>query len=403
MKKTFSLFLAISTITFSSFAQSNQNDESLNWFKKTTEVISSQLNKAALVYKPGKNPRSVNPDNTVRLAGLTDWTTGFFPGSLWYGYELTGDKTLATEAKKFTLALDSIRNIKNTHDLGFMLYCSYGNAYRITNDKIYLPALKDGATNLYARFSPIVGAIRSWDFTWWHYPVIIDNMMNLEYLYWGAKQFDKPDYANAANTHALTTMKNHFRNDYSSYHLVDYDPKTGKVLRKATHQGVTDESAWARGQAWGLYGYTMCYANSKNPKFLQQAIHIASFIMNHPRMPKDKVPVWDFDVHNAMDTEERAPRDASAAAVIASALLDLSTQVKDGKKYADYAEEILKSLSSDAYLAKPGENNYFLLKHSVGAFLYNSEIDTPLDYADYYYLEALNRYAAIKKIGLQKK
>lgn len=402
MKKTFSLLLAISTITFSSFAQSNQNDESFKWFKKTSEVISFQLNKAALTYKPGKNPRSVNPDKTVRLAGITDWTTGFFPGSLWYGYELTGDKTLATEAKKFTLALDSIRNIKNTHDLGFMLYCSYGNAYRITNDKIYLPTLSDGAANLYARFSPTVGTIRSWDFSWWHYPVIIDNMMNLEYLYWGAKQFNKPDYANAANTHALTTMKNHFRKDYSSYHVVDYDSTTGKVLRKATHQGVTDESAWARGQAWGLYGYTMCHANSKNPKFLQQAIHIASFIMNHPRMPKDKVPVWDFDVHNAMDTEERAPRDASAAAIIASALLDLGTQVKNGKKYVDYAEEILKSLSSDAYLAKPGENNYFLLKHSVGAFLYNSEIDTPLDYADYYYLEALNKYAAIKKIDLKQ-
>lgn len=400
MKKTFNLFLVLSTITFSVFAKPVQGDPSLLWFKKTTEVVQFQLKKAAQTYKPGKNPRSVNPNGTVRLAGLTDWTTGFFPGSLWYGYELTGDKTLAEEAKKFTLALDSIRNIKNTHDVGFMLYCSYGNAYRITGDKIYLPALADGAANLYARFSPTVGTIRSWDFPWLHYPVIIDNMMNLEYLYWSALQFNKPEYTNAASTHALTTMKNHYRKDYSSYHLVDYDPKTGKVLRKGTHQGVTDESAWARGQAWGLYGYTMCYANTKNPKFLQQAEHIASFIMNHPRMPKDKVPVWDFDVHNALDTAELAPRDASAAAVIASALLDLSTQVKDGKKYADYAEDILKSLSSDTYLAKPGENNYFILKHSVGAFLYNSEIDTPIDYADYYYLEALKRYATIKKIEI---
>ncbi|KDN55687.1 glycoside hydrolase family 88 protein [Flavobacterium seoulense] len=402
MKKRLSLFLAIITMTLSSYAQSNQNKESVKWFKKASEVISYQLNNATQTYKPGKNPRSVNPDGTVRLAGLTDWTTGFFPGSLWYGYELTGDKKLAEEAKKFTLALDSIRYIKNTHDLGFMLYCSYGNAYRITNDKIYLPALSDGAANLAARFDPKIGVIRSWDFSWWHYPVIIDNMMNLEYLYWAAQEFNKPDYSKVADTHALTTMKNHFRKNYSSYHVVDYDPKTGKVLRKATHQGLTDESSWARGQGWGLYGYTLCYKNTKNPKFLQQAEHIASFIMNHPRMPKDKVPVWDFDVHNAMDTEERAPRDASAAAVIASALLDLSTQVKDGKKYADYAEDILKSLSSDSYLAKPGENSYFLLKHSVGAFLYNSEIDTPLDYADYYYLEALNRYAAIKKIDAVK-
>lgn len=254
-----------------------------------------------------------------------------FPGSLWYGYELTGDKKLAEKAKRFTLALDSVRYLTHTHDLGFMLYCSYGNAYRITGDKTYLPVLADGAKHLFARFNPKVGAIRSWDFPQWHFPVIIDNMINLEYLYWGAKEFNKPEYAQAANTHAITTMKNHYRKDHSSYHVVDYDPETGNILRKATHQGLTDESAWARGQAWGLYGYTMCYENTKDQKFLEQAELVAAFIMNHPRMPKDKIPVWDFDVHNALDVDERAPRDASAAAVIASALLDLSTQVKDGK------------------------------------------------------------------------
>jgi len=401
MKKAFCLVLLTVTLILNGYARAVQQTPPQNWLKKATDVIAFQLNKAAVTYKPGKNPRSVNPNGTVRTAGVTDWTTGFFPGSLWYGYELTGDQNLAREAKKFTLALDTVRNITNSHDLGFMLYCSYGNAFRITGDKIYLPVLADGAQHLYNRFNPKVGVIKSWDFAWWHYPVIIDNMMNLEYLYWAGKEFRKPDYINAASTHAATTMKNHFRKDFSSYHVVDYDPATGKVLAKRTHQGVTDESAWARGQGWGLYGYTMCYANTKNPAFLTQAENIAKFIMNHPRMPKDKVPVWDFDVHNAMDTEEKAPRDASAAAVIASALLDLSTQVKDGKKYVDYAEDILKSLSSDAYLANPGENQYFILKHSVGAFLYNSEIDTPLDYADYYYLEALKRYIAIKKIDLK--
>lgn len=402
MNKTFGIFLAASFMSLTSFSKAAQDDQSLQWFKKTTNVIAYQLNKAASSYTPGQNPRSVNPDGKVRFAPYKDWTTGFFPGALWYGYELTGDQKLADQAKRFTLALDSVRYLTNTHDLGFMLYCSYGNAYRITADKTYLPALADGAKHLFARFSPKVGVIRSWDFAPWHYPVIIDNMMNLEYLYWAAKEFNKPDYRYAASTHASTTIKNHYRKDFSSYHVVDYDPATGKVLRKATHQGLTDESAWARGQAWGLYGYTMCYANTKNPNFIAQAERIASFIMNHPRMPKDKIPVWDFDVHNALDVEERAPRDASAAAVIASALLELSTQVKDGKKYLDYAEEILKSLSSDTYLAKPGENSFFILKHSVGAFLYNSEIDTPLDYADYYYLEALKRYAAIKKINLLK-
>lgn len=403
MKKAFCLVVVAATLILNCCAATVQNDPPLSWFKKTTDVIALQLNKAAQTYKPGKNPRSVNPNGTIRIAGITDWTTGFFPGTLWYGYELTGDKNLAEDAKKFTLALDSIRNITNTHDLGFMLYCSYGNAFRITGDKTYLPVLQDGAKHLAARFNPKVGVIRSWDFSWWHYPVIIDNMMNLEYLYWAATEFKNPAYANIASTHAATTMKNHFRKDFSSYHVVDYDAATGKVLAKKTHQGLTDESAWARGQAWGLYGYSMCYRNSKNPAFLAQAENIAKFIMNHPTMQKNKIPAWDLDVHNAqdLDTDGQAPRDASAAAVIASALLDLSTQVKDGKKYVDHAEQILKSLSSDEYLAKPGENGLFILKHSVGAFLYNSEIDTPLDYADYYYLEALKKYAEIKKLDLK--
>ena len=395
MKKRFNVIIA-GIFLFTAVKSTGQQPSAKEaWFPHAVAVINQQLTKAAQVYTPGHNPRSVNPDGTVRLANYTDWTTGFFPGSLWYGYELTGNKDLAVAAKKFTLALDSVRYIKKTHDMGFMLYCSYGNAWHITGDPVYLPVLKDGARNLYNRFSPKTGTIRSWDFGPWHYPVIIDNMMNLEYLYWAATQFKIPAYAQAASIHASTTMKNHYRKDYSSYHVVDYDPATGKVIGKGTHQGLADESAWSRGQAWGLYGYTMCYKNAHDPKFLQQAEHIAGFLMHHPRMPKDKVPVWDFDVHNALDPDGRAPRDASAAAVMAAALLDLSTQVKDGKKYFDYARDILETLSSAAYLAKPGENHFFLLKHSVGAFLYNSEVDTPLNYADYYYLEAMKRYDAI--------
>lgn len=389
--------LLASTTLLAQTAVAQTNPGTTAWLQQASDVVDAQLTRAADTYAPGHNPRSINPNGSVRTVGYKDWTTGFFPGALWYGYELTGDAKLAAKARTFTLALDSARYITSTHDVGFMLYCSYGNAYRLTHDKAYLPALKDGAQHLYARFSPKVGAIRSWDFGQWHYPVIIDNMMNLEYLYWTAKEFKKPAYAEAATTHARTTLKNHFRKDYSSYHVVDYDPETGGVLARRTHQGVADESAWARGQGWALYGFTMCYENTKDPAFLAQAEHVASFIMNHPRMPKDRIPVWDFDVHNALDVAERAPRDASAAAVIASALLTLSTQARDGKAYFDYAEQMLKTLSSDQYLARPGENQYFLLKHSVGAMLYNSEIDTPLDYADYYYLEALNRYKTLKK------
>ena len=401
MKKRLHAIMTV-VITFTFLQVRAQVDDNLAWFRHSLKTINAQLLYAVQTYTPGLHPRSVNPDGTVRKVPYTDWTAGFFPGALWYGYELTGNKELAVAAKRFTLALDSMRYLKKTHDLGFMLYCSYGNAWRITKDVTYLPVLKDGAEHLYERFSPVTGVIRSWDFGKWKYPVIIDNMMNLEYLYWAGGEFKETDYVNAANTHALTTIKNHYRKDYSSYHVVDYDPVTGKVLSKGTHQGLTDESAWARGQAWGLYGYTICYKNSGNKKFLHQAEHIARFIMMHPRMPENKIPVWDFDVHNALDPDGRAPRDASAAAVIACGLLDLSIQVSasESKTYVDYAEHILKSLSSDNFLARPGENHFFILKHSVGAFLYNSEIDTPLNYADYYYLEALKKFAAIKNIPL---
>lgn len=384
------IFLFLSRTVIASPLQEEED-----WFKKTIHTINFQLSQAIKIYSPGTNPRSVQPDGTVRLANVQDWTTGFFPGSLWYGYELTGDVQLKDAAKKFTLGLDTVRHITNTHDLGFMLYCSYGNAYRITRDSSYLPVLQEGAAHLYARFSKKTGTLRSWDMPEWHYPVIIDNMMNLEYLFWAAREFHQPAYATAMVTHAVTTMKNHYRKDYSSFHVVDYDPQTGKVLRRVTHQGLTNESAWARGQAWGLYGYVMCYKNTGNKQFLEQAKHIATFIMHHPNMPTDKIPAWDFDVHNALDG---APRDASAAAIIASALLELSTEEPSGQPYFNYAEAILKTLSSDAYLANPKENHFFILKHSVGAFLYNSEIDTPIDYADYYFLEALKRYGQIKKL-----
>ncbi|WEK17737.1 MAG: glycoside hydrolase family 88 protein [Candidatus Pedobacter colombiensis] len=379
----------------SSMAVTKNNGD--DWLRKSAKTAVYQLTKAAQTFTPGMNPRSINPDGSVRFAPVRDWTTGFFPGTLWYGYELSGDKNLAEQAKRFTLGLDSVQYVKDTHDVGFMLYCSYGNAYRLTGDKVYLKPLENGAANLYARFNKKVGAIRSWDFGHWQFPVIIDNLMNLEYLYWAGKEFNKPEWFAAAKTHATTTMKNHFRKDYSSYHVISYDTLSGKVLQRETHQGLTHNSAWARGQAWGLYGYTMSYKDTKDKKFIEHAEHIAAFIMNHPKMPKDKIPLWDFDVHNA----DRSPRDASAAAVIASALLDLSTQVKDGDKYFKFAEDILKTLSTDEYLAKPGENQFFILKHSVGAFLYNSEIDTPLNYADYYFMEALKRYAELKKIDLK--
>jgi rhamnogalacturonyl hydrolase YesR len=295
------------------------------------------------------------------------------------------------KAIDYTLALDSIKYFTHTHDLGFMLYCSYGNAYRLTKEDTYKNTLIRGAQSLISRYNENVGCIRSWDFGDWQYPVIVDNMMNLEFLMWTANTTSDKTYSDIATSHADITMANHFRDDYSSYHVVSYDTITGKTIEKQTHQGYSDESSWARGQAWGIYGYTMMYRFTKNPAYLQMAQNIASLIMNLESMPEDYIPYWDY---NAPDIPN-APRDASAAAVTASALLELSELTKDGQAYFNYAENVLKSLSSPAYLAEAGENNFFILKHSVGALPNNSEVDTPINYADYYYLEALLRYKSI--------
>lgn len=375
------------------FSCSEKNKE-YEWATNAVEVASVQLKTLVKACDgTGKLPRSVK-NGEVRLENLYDWTSGFFPGSLWYEYELTGDNFFKTEAGKYTALLYNLKDYKDTHDLGFMMYCSYGNEYRITKNDTIPPILIETANSLISRYNDTTKTIRSWDFGDWSYPVIIDNMMNLELLFFASKYTGNPKYKEIAMKHADTTMKNHYREDMSSYHVISYDRKTGGVESKGTFQGYADSSAWARGQAWGLYGYTLCFRETQKTDYLGMAEKIAAFIMNNPSIPADKVPYWDY---NAPDIPN-APRDASAAAVTASALLELSTMVKDGTKYFNYAEEILKSLSSDAYLAKPGTNHGFILMHSVGHLPANSEIDTPLNYADYYYLEALKRYFDLKKI-----
>lgn len=325
------------------------------------------------------------------ICGIEDWTSGFFPGSLWYTYEMTGDEALKARAIQYTNMLNPIRNLKNTHDVGFMINCSYGNALRLAPNDTIKAVIVETADNLYSRFNPEIGCIRSWDFGEWNFPVIIDNMMNLDLLFTASKLSGDSKYYDAAVKHAQTTMKNHFRPDYTSYHIVSYN-NDGTVEKKQTHQGKNDESAWSRGQSWGVYGYTACYRETKDTAFLQEAIHIADMIMQRVKTD-DCIPYWDFDA----PAGETTPRDASAAAVTASAMLELSTLVPDGKKYFDYAETILKNLSSDKYLAVKGSNQGFVLMHSTGSLPHGSEIDVPLNYADYYYLEALKRYRELTK------
>lgn len=381
----------ILSILFTSVIFSSCKNKSA-WVDESIDTAAFQLNQMATeIADSAKLPRSIK-NGQIRLEDQYDWTSGFFPGSLWYMYEFTKDEKFKEQALKYTNLLYSVKDYTQTHDLGFMVYCSYGNAYRITNDSTYLPVMVQTADNLISRFDTTTQTIRSWDFGDWQYPVIIDNMMNLELLFWASDQTKDPKYKNVALRHADTTMKNHYRADYSSYHVVDYDTITGEVRSKGTFQGYADESAWARGQAWGLYGYIVCYRYTGDKKYLEFAENIAAYIMKNVKT-EDKIPYWDY---NAPDIPD-APRDASAASITASALLELKDMVKDGTQYYNYAETILKNLSGEQYLAKKGENKGFILMHSVGHLPANSEIDTPLNYADYYYLEALKRYKSANR------
>lgn len=385
MKKNAYLILFIlSLFLLSSCVSANKEP----WFQNAVETASVQLTRQ--VEEMGDRvgfPRSIRAD-TLRLDNIYDWTSGFFPGSLWYMYELTENNFFKDEASKFTSYLHDIRYYKGTHDLGFMIYCSYGNELRLTGDTATVPVMIQTADNLISRFNDVTQTIRSWDFGEWQYPVIIDNMMNLELLFWASEYTNDPKYKDIAIRHANTTLEHHFRDDMSSYHVINYDTITGNVISKGTFQGYSDESHWARGQAWGLYGYTVCYRYTKDEKYLKAAEEIARFIMDNVKTD-DLIPYWDYMAPDIPD----APRDASAAAITCSALLELSKySTQNTSAYYNYAETILKNLSGEKYLAKTGDNFGFILMHSVGHLPANSEIDTPINYTDYYYLESLKRY-----------
>jgi len=346
---------------------------------------------------PPVAPRTLK-SGELALVPSRDWTSGFFSGMLWHLYEYTEDDLWLNEAKKFTAKMEPEKFNGKTHDMGFKMYCSYGNGYRLTQDETYREILIQSARTLSTRFRPVTGVLRSWDHSTdkWSYPVIIDNLMNLELLFFATRVTGDSSFYRIAVSHAATTMKNHYRPDNSSYHVVEYDTITGKVLKRNTHQGFSHESAWSRGQAWGLYGYTMCYRETKKKEFLEQAEKIAAFIFNHPNQPDDLVPYWDYNATGIPNE----PRDASAAAVTASALYELSSYSENKKDYIARANRIVKNLAKN-YTSVIGDNKGFILGHSTGSKPSNSEVDVPLIYADYYYLEALLRKQKIE--GVKKK
>lgn len=372
--------------------------------KKTDSVfIKDNIENAAaqntlqtdLIEKSGKilNPRTIRKDSTIVYIPVDDWCSGFYPGSMWLTYNLTGDQKWLPLAEKYTESLDSVKYLKWHHDVGFMIGCSYLNGYRLAGKKEYKEVIVEAAKSLSTRFRPNAGVIQSWDANkgWqaergWKCPVIIDNMMNLELLFEATALSGDSTFYHIAVKHADTTMANHFRADFSSYHVVDYDPETGAVRGRQTAQGYADESAWARGQAWAIYGYTVCYRYTKDKKYLDLAQEVYNYIFTNKNLPADLVPYWDYNAPNIPNE----PRDVSAAACTASALYEMETYLPN-HDYKEMADKIMNSLGSPAYRAKVGTNGNFILMHSVGSIPHNAEIDVPLNYADYYFLEALMR------------
>ena len=352
------------------------------------EIQSAKQDKTELV-----SPRTIE-NGELKLVSSRDWTSGFFPGELWFLYENSANEKWKDEAGSFTSNIEKEKTNSGTHDMGFKMYSSFGNGLRLTNNDHYKEVIIESAKTLSTRFKKTTGTIRSWDHhkEVWGFPVIIDNMMNLELLFAATKLTGDSSFYKIAVTHANTTLANHYRSNYSSYHVVDYDTLTGKVVKKNTHQGYADESAWARGQAWGLYGFTLCYRETKDPLYLKQAEGIANFILSHPALPRDLIPYWDYNAPNIPNE----PRDASAAAITASALYELSSYSTNEKYYRKMADKIIYNLSH-SYRSKIGENKGFILLHSTGHKPNASEIDVPINYADYYYLEALLRAKKLKE------
>lgn len=334
-------------------------------------------------------PRSMTiKTNTIKKVPSRDWTSGFFAGNLWQLYRLTGNEAYKNQAQKWTPFSKKESVNSNSHDVGFKVFCSFGEALKVENKEEYKAVIIKGAETLCTRFNAKVGAIRSWDFNKeiWDYPVIIDNMMNLELLFEASKLSGNKKYREIAIQHANTTLKNQFRTDNSCYHVIDYDPTTGAVRKKTTLQGYNDDSVWARGQGWAVYGFTMSYRYTKDPAYLKQAEATATFFMTHKNLPEDGIPYWDFKD----PAIPNSARDVSAATVMASALYELYGYTKN-KSYLAFADKIMTSLHSDKYILSDTIKAPFILDHSTGNWPKHDEIDEPIIYADYYFLEALLR------------
>jgi hypothetical protein len=391
----FAIIICFGACTANKQLQVAPDDGLLRSITQSFEADAAQYKLMMKNLPAGRFPKNYDPGKAkLETSNSGWWCSGFYPGTLLYLYEQTKDQQLYNEAMRILKLLEKEKNNTTTHDLGFMMFCSFGNAERMASKPEYKEILLQSAKSLSSRFNPTVGCIKSWDSKPSEFLVIIDNMMNLELLFWATRVSGDSSFYKIAVTHADNTLKNHFRPDHSSYHVLNYHPQTGAVQQKRTAQGYSNESAWARGQAWALYGYTVMYRETKDKKYLAEAEAIANFLLDHPNLPADKIPYWDFNAPNIPS----ALRDASAAAIISSALLELCRYADplSGKKYFNAAETMLKSLVSPEYHSASGTNGGFLIQHCVGHHPAGTEIDVSLTYADYYFAEAMIRYKAFK-------
>ncbi len=389
------LFGTFALILLAMPAGAEAKPRQVKWADKQLEYCSRQIDRT-LAELPNDSvlPRSIDIDkNKWHTTSPYDWTSGFWPGILWYNYENSDKLTDKLQALAYTERQRPLVDEEHEpdHDIGFQLLCSFGHAYANTGRCEYKEILLEGASKLAKLYNPKVGTILSWPHAvknhGWPHNTIMDNMINLQLLFFAANNGGSPEFRDIAVSHARRTMENQFRPDYTSYHVALYDSISGKFIRGCTNQGLSDDSFWSRGQAWGIYGFTVVYRETRDKEFLRFAEKITDVYLS--RLPSDYIPYWDFDDPKIPDAE----RDASAAAIVASALLELA-QLEDNsayaKKYIKAAEKMLHSLSSATYQSRK-HNSAFLL-HSTGNLPAGYEVDSSINYADYYYIEALTRY-----------
>lgn len=361
-------------------------EEHLDYCVAQATTTMAQLAGSSLI------PRNIGPgEDKWNLVDYEDWTSGFWPGVLWQLFEYTNDIKWKNHAAYYSNLLTPLSDHPAIdHDLGFQIYNSFGQGYRLTKNPVFKEITLRTAHALAGLFNPKVGTILSWPIMVekmnWPHNTIIDNMINLELLFWASRNEESKELYDVAAKHAETTMHNHFREDYTTFHVVVYDPLSGKKINGLTHQGYAHESLWARGQAWAIYGFTMVYRETGDPRYLDFVQKVTDVYLE--RLPSDLIPYWDFDAPDSSN----APRDASAAAITASGLLELSTYMVDTQKAAYYqaqALQMIQMLSTEAFQSR-NQNPAFLL-HSTGHYPNGTEIDYAIIYADYYYLEALLR------------